>query len=241
VQPSLEGSSQRQTRYSVSAQCFTTSPSRVARFSAVGLRPWKSTFGLLKSHFVLWKSGCAPGRRTSCLGAWLRRWSAHNPCRHLPLVGRILIKWHYAFVKPTDPSDEAIDNRVRPARFEDLVVWKESRSLVQRIYDITRQPKFASDRALSSQIQRSAVSVMANIAEGFARQGSGEWLHALSISIGSCAETKSHLYVALDCGYISEEQMKEIYAELDRIGRMLFKLRASASASRSNPLRPPKT
>jgi len=70
---------------------------------------------------------------------------------------------------------------------------------------------------------------MANIAEGFARRGSGEWGHALSLAQGSCAETKSHLYVALDCGYLSEEKMAEIYGELEEIAKMLHSLRVRAT------------
>jgi len=69
---------------------------------------------------------------------------------------------------------------------------------------------------------------MANIAEGFARIGTGEWGHSLSLALGSCAETKSHLYVSLDCGYITDEEMKSLYEDLDDIGRMLHKLRVKA-------------
>jgi len=69
---------------------------------------------------------------------------------------------------------------------------------------------------------------MANVAEGFARRGSGEWSHALSLAQGSCAETKSHLYVALDCGYLAQETMAELYEDLEEIAKMLHALRTRA-------------
>jgi four helix bundle protein len=62
-------------------------------------------------------------------------------------------------------------------RFEDLDVWKLSRELVKYIYKITAQEKFQRDFSFISQIQRSAVSIMSNIAEGFERKGNKELAH----------------------------------------------------------------
>ena len=70
-------------------------------------------------------------------------------------------------------------------RFEELTAWQKARALNKAVYIATRRPPFAKDYGLSSQIQRAAVSVMANIAEGFDRHGDGEFEHFLSIAKGS--------------------------------------------------------
>lgn len=82
--------------------------------------------------------------------------------------------------------------------FEDLDAWKKSRQLVSAIYSLTRQGALSKDFGLSGQIQRAAVSVMSNIAEGFERQHSAEKLQAYNVSRASCGEVRSLLYVIQD-------------------------------------------
>ena len=82
--------------------------------------------------------------------------------------------------------------------FEDLDAWKKSRELVNAVYKITREPALARDFGLSNQVQRAAVSVMSNLAEGFERQGTGEKLQAYNIARGSAGEVRSLLYVIED-------------------------------------------
>jgi len=65
-------------------------------------------------------------------------------------------------------------------RFEDLIAWQKARELTRAIYEVTRQGAFAKDFGLSGQIQRAAVSIMSNIAEGFERGGRGEFHQFLS-------------------------------------------------------------
>ncbi|GAB6162670.1 hypothetical protein JCM12298_18290 [Desulfothermus naphthae] len=62
---------------------------------------------------------------------------------------------------------------------------------------------------------------MANIAEGYARNGNREFIRFLFIAKSSVAELQSHLYVAMDQGYIKEDDFKEIYQDLDKIQRMI--------------------
>jgi len=95
-------------------------------------------------------------------------------------------------------------------RFEELVAWQKARVLTQEVYAVSRSGSFAKDFGLSSQVQRAAVSVMANIAEGFERGGRAEFHQFLSTAKGSCAEVRSHLYVAADVGYLSEDQAKQL-------------------------------
>ena len=73
-------------------------------------------------------------------------------------------------------------------RFEDLIAWQKARELTKEIYIITRQGDFAKDYGLRGQIQRAAVSIMSNVAEGFERGGRGEFQQFLSIAKASCAE-----------------------------------------------------
>lgn len=106
-------------------------------------------------------------------------------------------------------------------KFEDIVAWQKARELARRVYEHTKSGQFAKDFGLKDQIQRAAVSIMGNIAEGFERGGDKEFIQFLSISKGSCSEVKSHLYVALDQKYISQEHLKELYNNADEVNRLL--------------------
>ena len=79
-------------------------------------------------------------------------------------------------------------------RFEDIDAWKESRKLVNSVYDaINNNTRFSKDYRLTNQIQGAAVSVMSNIAEGFSRRSSKEFIQFLFISKSSAAEVQSQL------------------------------------------------
>ena len=96
-------------------------------------------------------------------------------------------------------------------RFEDIQSWQEARSLTKRVYGITKDLPFKRDQALCGQIQRASVSIMANIAEGFDRQSRKEFVQFLYYASASASEVQSHLYVALDQGYVSEACFKELH------------------------------
>ena len=106
-------------------------------------------------------------------------------------------------------------------RFEDIEAWKEARKLVNRVYGVCSVNEFKKDYSLIDQIRRAAISIMANIAEGFARKGNKEFIQFLFISKSSAAELQSHLYVALDQGYIDRAQFDELYQDDDKIQRQL--------------------
>ena len=107
-------------------------------------------------------------------------------------------------------------------RFEDIKAWQESRQLVRLVYGaIAVNKDFMKDFRLANQIQASAVSTMANIAEGFSRQSRKEFIQFLYISKGSAAEIQSHLYVALDLNYIRSDQFEAIYDKADKVSRMI--------------------
>ena len=96
-------------------------------------------------------------------------------------------------------------------RFEDLDAWKVGRELANLIYDLTRTPDLSKDYGFKDQLQRAAVSVMNNIAEGFERGSNKDFAKFVFISRGSTGEVRSMLYLALDQKYISEDQFRAAY------------------------------
>src|SRR5690348_231503 len=119
-------------------------------------------------------------------------------------------------------------------RFEDLVAWQKARALARSIYQATRQGAFARDFGLSGQIQRAAVSMMSNVAEGFERGGRGEFHQFLSTAKASCAELRSQLYVAFDIGYLDEKEFDDLMARAVEVAKIIGGLRASVAKQRSN-------
>ncbi len=117
-------------------------------------------------------------------------------------------------------------------RFDDLIAWQKARELTKRIYEVTRQGDFAKDFGLKDQIQRAAVSIMSNIAEGFERGGRAEFHQFLSTAKASCAEVRSQLYVALDTGYLSQSAFDQLQSLAEEVGKILGGLRASVQKQR---------
>jgi four helix bundle protein len=110
------------------------------------------------------------------------------------------------------------------SRFEDLQCWREARALVQESYKLTSTNGFNRDIGLARQIQRAATSVMANIAEGFVRKSDKEFIQFLFIAMSSAAEVQSHLYVALDLKYLSEQRFESIYLQAEKTARIISAL-----------------
>ena len=106
-------------------------------------------------------------------------------------------------------------------RFEDIIAWQKARALTKDVYAATKVGLFMKDYGLKDQIQRSSVSSMANIAEGFERGGDKEFIQFLSNSKGSCGEVRSHLYVAFDQEYIAQNTFDELYAKSTEVSRLI--------------------
>jgi len=107
-------------------------------------------------------------------------------------------------------------------RFEDIQAWKKARILVKEIYSASNSGQFAKDFGLRDQIRRAAVSIMLNIAEGFARKTDREFTQFLIIAHGSAAEAQSALYVALDLAYITSEQFEKLYSLTNETSKMIM-------------------
>lgn len=106
-------------------------------------------------------------------------------------------------------------------RFEDIKSWQEARALAARVYGLSAEGAFARDFALRDQLRRAAISIMANIAEGFGRGNRVDFIHYLGRANGSALELESHLYIARDLGYISEEQFDSLYADAHTVSRLI--------------------
>jgi len=106
-------------------------------------------------------------------------------------------------------------------KFEDIEAWRSARELTKQIYEITAQEDFAKDYGLRDQIQRAAVSIMANIVEGFDSQTNQTFIQFLGYALRSSSEVQSHLYVALDRSYISQETFEQLYQQVVSVKRLI--------------------
>jgi four helix bundle protein len=105
--------------------------------------------------------------------------------------------------------------------FEDLEVWKSARTLTRRIYDLTGKHAFSKDFGLRDQVRRASVSIMSNIAEGFERGGTQEFIQFLSIAKGSCGEVRCQLYIASDQDYLDKEEGVKLIDECRKLSIMI--------------------
>jgi four helix bundle protein len=119
--------------------------------------------------------------------------------------------------------------------FERLVVWQKAQKLTKRVYRLSETGPLARDWPLRNQMRKTAVSVAANIAEGWARSRPRELLHFLTIAKASCAELRSHLHIAHTVGYLDNKPYSEaIEASLTvggLIGRLWLKTKQRAPPS----------
>ena len=106
-------------------------------------------------------------------------------------------------------------------KFEEIEAWRKARELTKRIYKISRATSFARDFGLKDQIRRASVSIMSNIAEGYDRSGTGEFIQFLATAKGSAAEVKCQLYVALDQSYIDQATFVELTGLAAETGNMI--------------------
>ena len=116
--------------------------------------------------------------------------------------------------------------------FEDLIAWQKARKLTAEIYRVTEAGRFAKDFGLKGQIQRAAVSIMSNIAEGFEHHRRTEFHRYLGIAVASCGELRSQLYVALDVGYLTQQEFDPMMEHAREVTRIVSAMSASQASSK---------
>lgn len=109
-------------------------------------------------------------------------------------------------------------------KFEDLEIWQEARRLSEIVFQLTQKGTFKNDFKLRDQIRGSSGSTMDNIAEGFERNGKGEFIQFLSIAKGSCGETRSQAYRAFDYKHINKEELKDLINRCTLLSRKISSL-----------------
>jgi len=103
-------------------------------------------------------------------------------------------------------------------RFEDIIAWQKAKDLVVSIYTEFSESK---DFGFKDQIQRSAVSIMNNIAEGFERRTNNEFRYFLYVAKGSCGEVRSMLYLAKELRKITESTFNTLMQLTLEISKLL--------------------
>jgi four helix bundle protein len=120
---------------------------------------------------------------------------------------------------------------MKVSRFEDFEIWKLARELYKVVFKITSQYPFCKDFRFRDQMRNSSGSISDNIVEGFERGGNKEFVQFVSVSKGSCGETRNQSYRAFDSGYISHEELDELLERTDHLMRMTANLIKSLKSS----------
>ncbi len=110
-------------------------------------------------------------------------------------------------------------------KYQDLIAWQKSMNLVERVYDLTNQFPTKEQYGLISQINRCAVSIPSNIAEGAGRNTKGEFNQFLGIATGSLFELQTQLIISSRVKYSSEAEVEPLLSLIEEIQKMIFGLK----------------
>lgn len=111
--------------------------------------------------------------------------------------------------------------------YQELGVWRKGVDLVKAVYALTRQFPDAERYSLCDQMQRAAVSIPANVAEGWAREGEREFLRFVTIAKGSLAELETMIIIAGELDYVRPDSARTTQDAAAEVGRMLTGLQKS--------------
>ena len=125
--------------------------------------------------------------------------------------------------------------------YRELKVWQKAYKLCVDIYKITKSFPKEERYGLTSQIRRAAVSVPSNIAEGYGRKTTPEYIQSLYIAYGSHCELETQIMLSKDLGYIKPDDFRTLQQDIEEVERMLKALIKSLQNKHLNPpaLRPP--
>ena len=105
--------------------------------------------------------------------------------------------------------------------FKDLKIWRKSHKLVLDVYEVTKIFPGEERYGLVSQLRRSAASIPTNIVEGYKRRSDNDYARFVNIAEGSLEETKYHIILASDLGYIEKAHFNELMDKCEELGKML--------------------
>ncbi len=105
--------------------------------------------------------------------------------------------------------------------FKDIVTWQKAHQFVLLVYKFTRTFPVEERFGLCSQFQRAAVSIPANIAEGYKKLSSADKLRFLNIAQGSLEECRYYILLSKDLNYISEDNNNELTSSIEEVSRLL--------------------
>ncbi len=108
--------------------------------------------------------------------------------------------------------------------FKDLIVWQKGMLLVKMAYALTEKFPDKEKFGLTSQIRRSAVSIPANISEGWGRKSTKSYIQFLNIAVGSLYEIQTHMLISKELNYITDEECLEFEKLADEESRMMYSL-----------------
>lgn len=106
-------------------------------------------------------------------------------------------------------------------RFEDVIAWQKARMFINHVYNVTQSFPPIEKYGLTSQFQRAAVSIAANIAEGYKRMGKDDKLRFYNYSQGSLEECRCYIYLSMDFNYISSDEASKMIDEIEETSKIL--------------------
>lgn len=127
------------------------------------------------------------------------------------------------------------------SHYRELEVWRLAMSLAREVYRMTRSFPASERYGLAAQMQRAAVSIPSNIAEGNARQATRDYARFVGMACGSAAELQTQLMLTRDLGLTKTTTIEEVLALSERVGQMLFRLRESLNRRTGHGSRVPGT
>ena len=119
--------------------------------------------------------------------------------------------------------------------YKDLKVWQKSYRLCLDLYRITKKFPKEERYGLTSQIRRSAVSIPSNIAEGYGKKTTADYLRSLYIAYGSVCELETQVLLSGDLNYVNKENLVALKANTEEVERMLKALIKSLENKRLDP------
>ena len=105
--------------------------------------------------------------------------------------------------------------------FREYRIWKEAVAFATKVYSVTNEMPWFEKKGLCDQLQRAAVSISSNIAEGCARPSDNDFAHFLDVALGSCYEVETQLIIAKNVGYIQENLFNELLNDLKNIEKQV--------------------